>query len=49
MLRCFQCGIRLDELNHMDYGMVQDILIESANDNYQYKQKATQKDFDNFL
>ena len=49
MLRCFQAGIRLDELNHMDFGMVQDILVEAANDSCQYKQKATQKDFDNFV
>lgn len=33
----------------MDFGMVQDILTEAANDNYNYKLKATQRDFDNFL
>ena len=32
----------------MEYGMVMDMNIEKANNEYQYKQLATQEDFDRF-
>ncbi len=48
MLRCLQVGFRLEDLDHIDYGMVMDILVESGNDDYKYKAVASQKDFDAF-
>jgi hypothetical protein len=48
MLRCFQCGISIADLEQMSIGMVYDIITESKNDNYEYKQIATQSDYDNF-
>lgn len=48
MLRCLQVGLRIDDLDKLDYGTAIDIITESANDNYDYKYKATQRDFDNF-
>lgn len=46
MLRCLQLGLRLSDLDNIDYGQVMDLLIESSNDNQNYKQLATQEDFD---
>lgn len=48
MLRCLQAGLRLGDLDHIEYGMVMDIITESANDQYKYKELATQADFDSF-
>lgn len=48
MLRCKELGLSVDELEHLEYGLVQDMLIEKSNDNYKYPFKAEQKDFDNF-
>lgn len=41
-------GLTIDELELMDYGAVMDMLIEKGNDDYQYRQLATQADFDRF-
>lgn len=48
ILRALQTGLTLNDLELLDYGMVMDILTESANDNYKYKPVATQADFDRF-
>lgn len=32
----------------MDFGLVMDMLTESANDDYKYRQLATQEDMDRF-
>lgn len=48
MLRCLQVGLTLSDLDNLDYGHVMDIVIESGNDNCEYKQVATQEDFDRF-
>lgn len=48
MLRCFQCGITITDLEQLSIGMVYDIFTENQNDNYEYKQVATQSDFDKF-
>lgn len=48
ILRCIQAGLRLSDLDVLDYGFVLDILVEAENDSYQYKDKATQADFDRF-
>lgn len=48
MLRCKELGLSVDELDHIDYGLVLDMLTEKANDEHEYPYKASQKDFDKF-
>ena len=49
LLRCVQLGLSLSELDLLTIGMVNEIFIESRNDEYKgYKDVATQKDFDRF-
>jgi hypothetical protein len=48
LLRCYQTGLSLSDLHCLDYGMVIDIMIEAGNDNCEYAQLASQKDFDRF-
>ena len=40
--------IALDDLEKMDYGFVLDMMVESGNDDYKYKEMASQEDFDAF-
>lgn len=40
--------IGMNDLEHMDYGFVLDMMIESGNDDYKYKEVASQADFDAF-
>lgn len=48
MLRCKELGLSLDELEHMDFGFVADMMTERNNDEYEYPIKANQSDFDKF-
>jgi hypothetical protein len=48
MLRCLQIGLRLPDLDELDYGFVLDMIIEGGNDGQKYQQVATQEDFDKF-
>ena len=49
LLRCVQLGLSLSELDLLTIGMVNEIFIESRNDEYKgYKEVATQQDFDRF-
>lgn len=48
VLRCIQLGLRLSELDDLDYGFVVDMITERDNDNYKYKEIASQEDFDKF-
>lgn len=48
LLRCVQLGIAIRDLDLLSIGMVNDMYAESGNDNYKYKEIATQADFDNF-
>ena len=41
-------GLRLSELDTLSYGFVCDMFTENDNDQYKYKQMATQEDFDKF-
>mgnify|MGYP006874637732 FL=1 len=41
-------GIRTDDLEKIDYGFVLDMMVESGNDEYKYKEMASQEDFDAF-
>ena len=48
MLRCVQLGISIRDLDLLTIGLVNDMFTESANDDYPYKQLASQADFDKF-
>lgn len=48
MLRCVQLGLSIQDLDLLTIGMVEEMMIESQNDNYPYKQLASQSDFDAF-
>ncbi len=45
-LRCKQLGFTFRELFDIEYGEVNDLLVEQANDHEEYNYKATQADFD---
>ena len=46
-LRCKQLGFSFRELFDLEYGEINDLIVEEANDHEQYSYKATQSDFDN--
>lgn len=48
LLRCLEIGLSLNDLDLLTIGMVNDMFIEKANDNYKYKEIASQEDFDDF-
>lgn len=55
MLRCFQVGIKLSDLDFLNYGMVLDILTENSKDYAEATTQdnnsarvATQADYDKF-
>ena len=48
MLRAFQMGLNMADLEQLEYGDVLDMMAESGNDEIKYKQLATQEDFDRF-
>ena len=48
LLRAYQIGMKLDDLDELEAGTVFDIMTESVNDDYKYKQVASQDDFDRF-
>lgn len=48
LLRAFQMGLTMDDLDGLEYGIVLDMMTESSNDDHPYRQVATQEDFDRF-
>ena len=49
LLRCFQLGMHMEDLDAITVGMATDIMTEAGNDNWDgYKPLADQKDFDAF-
>lgn len=48
LLRVCQCGMDLADLDELEAGTVFDIMTEAVNDEYKYKQVASQSDFDRF-
>jgi len=48
LLRVYQIGMKLDDLDDLEAGTVFDIMTEAGNDEFKYKQVATQNDFDRF-
>ena len=49
LLRCVQLGISIRDLDLLTIGLVNDMFIESRNDDYKgYSEIATQQDYDLF-
>lgn len=48
LLRCAELGLSMSDLEDLDVGMINDMFTEKANDSYEWKQIATQDDFDRF-
>lgn len=48
VLRAKQMGLSLSEMEELEEGFITDMIIESMNDNCEYKELATQEDFDKF-
>ena len=48
LLRCVQLGISIRDLDLLTIGMVNDMFVESRNDEHKYAVVATQEDFDKF-
>ena len=48
LLRCVQLGISIRDLDLLTIGMVNDMYVESRNDEHKYAVVATQKDCDLF-
>lgn len=48
MLRCVQLGISIRDLDLLTVGLVNDMFTENANDNREYREVASQDDFDKF-
>ena len=44
LLRCKQIGFTIADLDALTMGMINDVFIESANDEYDYDQIATAED-----
>ena len=48
LLRCVQIGLSIRDLDLLTIGMVNDMYAESGNDDYKYREIASQEDMDNF-
>lgn len=48
LLRCSELGLSMADLDDLSVGMVNDMFVEKSNDGYDWKELATQEDFDNF-
>lgn len=47
-LRAKQIGLTLEEMEEITMGIVMDLIVESGNDDYKYREVATQEDFNKF-
>lgn len=48
LLRAVELGLSVSDLDLLSIGLVNDMFIEKSNDDYKYKEVATQEDFDKF-
>ena len=48
LLRCVQLGLSIRDLDLLTIGMVNDMYVESRNDEHKYAVVAMQEDFDKF-
>ena len=46
LLRCVQLGLSICDLDLLSIGLINDMYVESRNDEHKYAVVATQKDFD---
>lgn len=46
LLRSVQIGLKMDDLDGLEYGTVLDMMTESSNDDVEYPTIASQEDFD---
>lgn len=46
VLRAYQMGLTLDDLDSLEYGFLIDMMTESQNDEANYDRVATQEDID---
>lgn len=48
LLRCTEVGLSMADLDELSVGMVNDMFVEKSNDDYDWKELASQDDFDRF-
>jgi len=48
LLRCTEVGLSMSDLDDLTVGMVNDMFVEKSNDSYEWKELASQEDFDKF-
>ena len=48
LLRCVQLGLSMQDLELLTNGMINDMYVESRNDDYKYPVLATQEDMNRF-
>ena len=48
LLRCVQVGLSIADLELLSIGLINDMYIESRNDEHKYASLATQEDMDRF-
>lgn len=48
LLRCCEVGLSMADLDEVTVGMVNDMFVEKSNDNYDWKEIASQEDMDKF-
>ena len=48
LLRCVQLGLSIQDLDLLTIGMINDMYVESRNDDYKNPVLATQNDMDRF-
>ena len=48
LLRCKQLGLSMAELELLTIGLITEMMIERGNDDYKYREIATQEDFEMF-
>lgn len=48
LLRCFELGLSMSDLDEISVGTVNDMFVEKSNDSYEWKELASQEDMDKF-
>lgn len=48
MLRCLQLGLRIEDLDLLDEGLITDMIVEAANDECEYATLADKEDIKRF-
>ena len=48
LLRSFQMGLSMEDIDALEKGTILDMMVESANDGASYRQVETQADMDRF-